>query len=193
MKRIAGWCLVLMIALSACQSTTKEGSGDNEMRIASEADSQVLIQKNEQLPSPRRTSSGLIGTSTVTLDWGAPAVKDRTIWGELVPWGEIWRAGANENTTISFDDAVVIRQDTIPAGKYGLFIIPQENEDWKVVLSEKNDSWGHFEYSKSEDILRTSVQPEKVDKLQERLVFEVTKDGVSFSWEYVTFTLPISA
>ena len=114
--------------------------------------------------SPRKQANGKIGTVAVEVDYGAPSVRDRVIWGELVPYGKIWRAGANENTTISFDSDVTIGKNSVPAGKYGLFIIPKKEGTWILVLSKKNDSWGSNKYSKDNDLLRMNIKPNIEDK-----------------------------
>ena len=92
--------------------------------------------------SPRKQVNGKIGETTVDVDYGAPSVRDRVIWGELVPYGKVWRAGANENTTISFDKDVTVGKNSVPAGKYGLFIIHKKDGAWTVIFSKKNDAWG---------------------------------------------------
>ena len=141
--------------------------------------------------SPRKQATGKVGTVTVDVDYGAPSVKGRTIWGELVPFEKVWRAGANENTTISFDTDVVIGETTVPAGKYGFFIIPNENDDWVIVLSSKNDAWGSNGYKQEDDILRLNVTPEFVDDLQEQLEYAVGDEGIQFAWENARFIIPI--
>ncbi|MFA5296772.1 MAG: DUF2911 domain-containing protein [Lutibacter sp.] len=141
--------------------------------------------------SPRKQATGKVGEVTVDVDYGAPSVKGRTIWGELVPYGEVWRAGANENTTISFDTDVAIGETTVPAGKYGFFIIPNEDADWVIILSSKNDAWGAFSYSESEDVLRLNVTPEFVDENQEQLNYTIGNEGIRFAWEKATFNIPI--
>src|SRR5210317_797179 len=101
--------------------------------------------------SPRKQASGQVGDVTVSIDYGAPSVKERVIWGGLEKYGKVWRAGANENTTIAFDKDVKIGKTAVPAGKYGFFIIPSENEDWVVIFNKKNDGWGAYSYNKDDD------------------------------------------
>lgn len=142
--------------------------------------------------SPRKQATGNIGSVAVEVDYGAPSVRDRVIWGELVPYGKVWRAGANENTTISFNKDVTVGSQKVPAGKYGLFIIPNEGEKWIVALSKKNDAWGSNGYSKENDLIRLKVSPKKGDKSVEQMAFHVDKKGVKFKWEKVSFLIPIS-
>ncbi|MGV8946405.1 MAG: DUF2911 domain-containing protein [Lutibacter sp.] len=140
--------------------------------------------------SPRKQATGKVGAVTVEVDYGAPSVKGRTIWGELVPFEKVWRAGANENTNISFDTDVVIGETTVPAAKYGFFIIPNDNADWVIILSSKNDAWGAFSYSEGEDVLRLNVTPEFVDENQEQLEYAVVDEGIQFAWEKVRLLIP---
>lgn len=142
--------------------------------------------------SPRKQATGKVGDVTVTVDYGAPSVKGRTIWGGLEKYGKVWRAGANENTTITFDKDVTIAGTAVPAGKYGFFIIPDENEDWIVILNKKNDSWGAYSYNKDEDLLRLTVPRKFVDENQEMLEFSIVEKGIKFAWEYARLLVPVN-
>lgn len=142
--------------------------------------------------SPRKEASGSIGDATVIVDYGAPSVKGRTIWGGLEKYGKVWRAGANENTTFSFDKDVKIGDKTVPAGKYGFFIIPNENKEWIIILNSKNDSWGANSYKQEEDILRLNIAPKFVNENQEMLEYTIGKKGVSFAWGKVRILIPIN-
>ena len=112
-----------------------------------------------------------LGADTdITIEYSRPGVKGRKIWGALVPYGMApgnqysknqpfpWRAGANENTTISFSKDVLIEGKPLPAGKYGLHMIPSENE-WVIIFSKNNSGWGSYGYNEEEDALRVTVQP----------------------------------
>ena len=141
--------------------------------------------------SPRKQANGQVGEVTVDVDYGAPSVRDRVIYGELVPYNKVWRAGANGNTTVSFDKDVTIGETDVPAGKYGLFIIPNKEDKWTVVLSKKNDAWGSNGYSKSNDLLRINLNAKMVEKNQEQLMFKIVEKGVKFAWEKARFVIPV--
>ncbi len=125
--------------------------------------------------SPHASVSQTIGITEITIDYHRPGVKGRKIWGELVPYGMApgaafnfnnefpWRAGANENTTISFSTDVTVEGTKIPAGKYGLHMIPSEN-DWILVLSKDNGAWGSFFYDEKNDQARIPVTPSPSDE-----------------------------
>ena len=179
----------MLLLLAGCSSDSDQ---DNTAEVVVlEVDSVALNAQNETLPSPRRTVSGKIGETTIIVDWGSPAVNNREIWGGLVPFDEIWRAGANENTTISFSTDVVVNGERVSAGKYGFFVIPSDSPDWTIILSSKNDAWGHFEYSKSEDVVRTLVRVENSSVFSERLQYEVLPDGILFSWADKQLLIPV--
>ncbi len=141
--------------------------------------------------SPRKNAKGTIGGAAIEIDYGAPSVKGRKIWGGLEKYGAVWRAGANENTTVSFDKDVKVGGQSLPAGKYGFFIIPNESGDWLVIFSKKNDAWGAYSYSESDDALRVSVQPEMVDDNQEELMYAVANEGILFAWEKARLSIPV--
>lgn len=143
--------------------------------------------------SPRETANGSVDGITISVDYGAPSVKARTIWGGLEPYGYVWRAGANENTTISFDKNVKIAGKNLAAGKYGFFIIPNEEGDWVAIFSTKNDAWGAKKYDEKEDALRVNIKPEFVSENQEKLNYSVTDNSIVFAWEKARLTIPVSA
>ena len=142
--------------------------------------------------SPRKESKGTIGNVSVAVDYSAPSVKGRTIWGGLEKYGKVWRAGADDNTTFSFDKEVTINGTKVPAGKYGFFIIPKENENWTVILNKKNDSWGAYSYDKSDDLLRLDITPNFVDENQEILTYTISDKGIEMAWEKARVFIPVN-
>src|ERR1700675_3029958 len=110
------------------------------------------------LASQRAEVSQRIGVTDITIRYHRPLANDRKVWGGLVPYGQVWRAGANINTTITFSDPVTIEGKPLAAGTYGLHMIPNENE-WTVIFSKNSTSWGSFTYKDSEDALRVNVKP----------------------------------
>jgi len=136
-----------------------------------------------------------IGITDITINYHRPLVKGRTIWGKVVPYGEVWRAGANENTTISFADAVTIEGQPLAKGTYGLHMIPGENE-WTVIFSKVHTAWGSFTYNQAEDALRVTVKPQATD-FHEALTYDfddVKADSAvaTLRWEKVAVPFHIS-
>jgi len=103
-----------------------------------------------------------IGITDITINYHRPLANGRQVWGKLVPYGQVWRAGANENTTITFSDPVSIEGQALDKGTYGLHMIPNENE-WTVIFSRNSTSWGAFTYKQDEDALRVTVKPQAAD------------------------------
>jgi tetratricopeptide (TPR) repeat protein len=99
-----------------------------------------------------------IGLTDITVNYHRPLVNGRQVFGKLVPYGEVWRAGANENTTITFTDPVTIEGQSLAEGTYGLHMIPGENQ-WTVIFSKMSTAWGSFSYKQDEDALRVTVRP----------------------------------
>ena len=112
--------------------------------------------------SQRAEVSQKIGVTNITIKYHRPLVNDRKIWGGLVPYGQVWRAGANFNTMISFTDPVTIEGQPLAAGTYGLHMIPNADE-WTIIFSKNSTSWGSFTYDQAEDALRVNVKPATSD------------------------------
>jgi hypothetical protein len=137
-------------------------------------------------PSPAASVSQTIGVSDVTVTYHRPAVRGREIWGKLVPFGEVWRAGANECTTIAFSDDVMIGDAKVPAGKYSFFVIPARDE-WTLVLNKNTSLWGSIGYKDSEDLVRWKAKPESAE-MTEWLTYSIVPEGkdsgiVTMQWE----------
>ena len=110
------------------------------------------------LQSQSAEVSQTIGITDIAIKYHRPLVNDRKIWDGLAPYGKVWRAGANINTTISFSDPVTIEGQPLDKGTYGLHVIPNI-EEWTVIFSKNSTSWGSFTYDQSEDALRVTVTP----------------------------------
>ncbi len=148
-------------------------------------------------PSPKASLAQTVGVTEISIHYSRPGVKGRTVWGELVPYGEVWRTGANENTTITFSTPVKIGGTELPAGTYGLQTIPAQDQ-WTVIFSKDAELWGAFEYKQEHDALRIQVKPRPAPEPLERMRFtidEVTDSSaeVVIAWEKleVPFTVEV--
>ncbi|MDN5202635.1 DUF2911 domain-containing protein [Fulvivirgaceae bacterium BMA10] len=142
--------------------------------------------------SPRKNAIGTIDGVEVTIDYGSPSVKGREIWGGLEPYGKVWRAGANEATTIEFSGNVIIDSESIPAGKYAFFIVPNENANWEIIFNKTWDQWGAYDYDQSQDQLRLNIEPDWSNDIQEELIYEINENTIHFAWEKVRIDIPVS-
>ena len=126
--------------------------------------SQVLLAQNLVIPrgSPKASISQFIGVCNVIVEYSRPSVRDRKILGNLVPYDKVWRAGANEATKISFNHSVIIQGNEIPAGTYGLFMIPKKDK-WIVILNKDAEQWGAYNYNSQDDIVRFDLNQGKSD------------------------------
>lgn len=170
----------------------------------------VIAQDAKPRKSPKASVTQRIGADTdIVIDYSRPAVKGRTIWGDLVPYGMYpgnkyskekpfpWRAGANENTTIAFNNDVMIEGKKIAAGKYSIHMIASEKE-FKIMFNKKSDLWGSYAYNPDEDALVVTVKPVKSEHT-EWLEFdfdELSDNGATayLSWEKlkVPFTIALA-
>jgi len=134
----------------------------------------AAVGQSTQLNLPRdsqgATVAQRIGITDVTIKYSRPLVKKRQIWDKVVPYGQVWRAGANENTVITFTDPVTVEGKALDRGTYGLHMIPGKDE-WVVIFSKTNTAWGSFTYKESEDALRVSVKPQAAE-FQEALSYD---------------------
>jgi hypothetical protein len=139
-------------------------------------------QDKQSRPSPAAKATGKAGKATITIDYSSPAVKGRKVYGDLVPFGKIWRAGANEATIFEVDNDVKIEGQALAKGKYGLFTIPGESE-WTIVFNKTWNQWGSYRYKQEEDVLRVKVASQKTAKMVENLTYSVENGKVYLRWE----------
>jgi tetratricopeptide (TPR) repeat protein len=136
-----------------------------------------------------------IGITDITINYHRPLANGRQIWGKVVPYGQVWRAGANENTTITFTDPVTIEGQPLDKGTYGLHMIPGENQ-WTVIFSKVSTAWGSFSYKQDEDALRVTVKPQPAE-LHNALTYDfddVKPDStvVTLSWDKVAVPFKVA-
>lgn len=140
------------------------------------------LSAQEKRKSPKVEVSETIGETKVAINYGQPSMREREIFGALVPYGKVWRTGANEATTIEFSNAVSISGKEVPAGKYALFTIPNESS-WTIILNSVSDQWGAYNYNASKDVLRFDVKPTPT-KATEAFTITVSSGGsVEMKWE----------
>jgi hypothetical protein len=149
----------------------------------------TVFAQQIQMPqaSPSAKIAQQVGLSNVTADYSRPSTKGRKIFGELVPFGQVWRAGANGATLLTFSTAVVISGKNVPAGQYALYAIPNKSE-WTMILSKNTELWGAIGYNESDDLLRFNVTPNKLSRNYETMEIafaDMTDTGANLSikWE----------
>lgn len=151
MKSLTTLFLTFLIMGFMSLSATAQERGNDEARV-----------------SPNATVSQTIGTTEVLVTYGRPGVRDRDIFGGLVPFGEVWRTGANESTVMVLSDDVMIEGEEVPEGTYSIYTIPGEDE-WTVIINE-NSSWG-TQYDESMDFVRVTVEPEESFNVEQMMIY----------------------
>ena len=149
------------------------------------------VPLNLPQPSPAALVNQEVGSTEIEIRYHRPAVNGRKIWGGLVPYDQVWRAGANENTTIRFSSPVSVEGKSLAAGTYGLHMIPAEKE-WTIAFSNVNTAWGSFTYDPKEDALRVTVSPRNAD-FEERLSYrfdDPTDKSVTVSLHWEKLAVP---
>ena len=148
-------------------------------------------------PSPGQTLKQDFGLSSIELSYSRPGIKGRKIFGDLVPYGKVWRTGANNATTITFGEEVIIGDKKLPAGKYGLVTIP-DKDNWTVIITKQLDVTGPTDYKQESDAVRVSLKPMKLDETIETFTMQFAniKPGscdLRMMWDNTRVTLPIKA
>ena len=149
---------------------------------------QAQNNKKDLRISPKAAVIQTVGFTEVRIDYNRPGVKKREIWGKLVPYDAVWRAGANEATKITFSTDVVIEGKKLKKGSYSFFVIPGKSQ-WTLIFNKVADQWGAFEYNESEDALRVKVKTEKAT-WQEWLSYTINKTSdssavIRLEWEKI--------
>ncbi|MGK7388996.1 MAG: DUF2911 domain-containing protein [Candidatus Cyclobacteriaceae bacterium M2_1C_046] len=142
---------------------------------------QVEAQKKQKSPPVKVEKK--VGDANLVINYFSPSARERKIMGGLVPYGKVWRTGANNATVFEVDKDIKVEGQTLPKGKYALFTIPGENE-WTIIFNKKHDQWGAFNYNQEDDALRVKVKPEKTSEHIESFKIDVDdKDNVFLGWE----------
>lgn len=166
--RLIAFCGIVFTYITSCSSSNKE-----------------------KRPSPYAIDSTSINGSKVSIAYSSPGVKKRKIWGDLVPYGNMWRTGANEATIFETELDLFLDGQKIEKGKYAVFTIP-ENQKWTIIFNKDWNQWGAYNYDTENDALRLTLHPEFVEDLQERMKFSFENQQLIFHWEYLKLSIDIS-
>ncbi|MFK8038570.1 MAG: DUF2911 domain-containing protein [Crocinitomicaceae bacterium] len=191
--------LGLLLVLTACgpnEETSDVQTIDSALITQEVTETETLPEKKKP-KSPRMQSVNQVGGVDVMIDYGSPFVKGRTIWGELVPFNKVWRAGANETTKLVLADKISIEGKSVNAGTYGVLIIPKTEGDWTIILNEAWDYdlhgiWGSNGYDETKDVMRFEVTPTFKEDIQESLTFTVESNELTFAWGYARFSMSLA-
>lgn len=177
--------MLITMVMVACGGSKEESSEKMDSMEVSES------SEAESRPSPLEIKEGQIAGKAFKVQYGSPAVKGRTVWGDLVPYNVVWRTGANEATYVDLSEDMTVEGQSLKAGKYSLFTIPKESGAWTVIFNSEWDlEHGHFQYDEKQDVLRVEVTPSWEESSQERLAIDIEEPGLVIRWEKLK--LPIS-
>lgn len=152
-------------------------------------------QYNIPAVSPRQTVEQQFSVTKISIEYGRPAVKGRKIFGELVPFGQVWRAGANEATRITFGQEVLFGGQKVKKGTYALYVVPQEKE-WKIILNRGVNNWGAYTYDAKDDVASTTVPVKMMNEKMERFTInfeDITDEKLNLvlEWDKARADVPV--
>jgi hypothetical protein len=178
--------LLFLLALVACgpgNQSSEETSGEEiTSAVVLSGENFEVIMLDAEASSPRKEMRGTIAGVPVTINYGSPAVKGRTVWGSLVDYDQIWRTGANAATTIEFEGDVTIEGQSLLAGKYALFTIPG-TESWQIIFNTVSDQWGAGSYDEANNAAVVTVVAQEREDLIENLEFTINGNAIVLHWE----------
>ncbi|SCY11444.1 DUF2911 domain-containing protein [Flavobacterium caeni] len=144
----------------------------------------------QEKKSPATVAKGAVNGAEITIHYSSPSVKGREIWGKLVPFGKVWRAGADEATTLETSKEILFGGQKLPAGKYAFFVIPEKDQA-TIILNKEHKQWGAYDYDQSKDQLRVRVKPQAKSDSTEKLTYLINKDNITLAWEKWNLVVPV--
>ncbi|MEO8035833.1 MAG: DUF2911 domain-containing protein [Acidobacteriota bacterium] len=163
------------------------------MATAAFAQHDMKTTDKKPLSPPAKTQATLNGKA-ITIDYSAPSKRNRPIMGTLVPYGKVWRTGANSATSLKTEGSIEIGTLVVPAGSYTLYTLPGE-KDWTLIVNKQTGQWG-TEYDEKQDLGRVTMNVSKLDKPVETFVIDLKPTGnkavLSLKWENTEASVPVS-
>jgi hypothetical protein len=188
MKTLFTLLIAVAIFFSSCEpkKTTNEHQHDTNATATTKTDT-----TKKSIPKEEHAQ---IGNAHVMIHYHAPGVRGRTIWGGLVPYGEVWVTGAHSATTFEVDKTFSVAGKEIPAGKYAIFTIPGQDK-WTIIINKNWEQHLADEYDQKEDVVRLEVTPKQTAENQERLKYSIipkdeTNGSISIHWEKIKVSMP---
>jgi hypothetical protein len=199
----------LCLLLASCGTTTDPG-----VATETETDTTAVEQPQSAIPSqpmpdkgfvvnivdatiksPRKELVGKAGDVSLVINYGSPAVNDRVIYGDLVPYNKVWRTGANEATTITFPQDVMVGEANkkLAAGTYSLFTMPSSREEWTVIFNKVADQWGAYDYEEASDAVRIKGSSKPAATKAERMEFALDGNAVQLMWDDLVVMFPVAS
>jgi hypothetical protein len=180
----------LSLLIVACKNNKQNQPGDPHQSHKMEE----TTSGSKKTLSPHKYAMAMIGDAHIHIDYSAPSVRGRIIYGGLLAYGEVWQSGAHNATWLETNKDIILNENLLKAGKYGLFTIPNSDK-WTIIFNKNWNQHGKDDYDENDDVLRFDVTPEISDEITEQLIYQVEKlndkEGViSLSWEKVSVSFP---
>ena len=180
----------LSLLFFACKNNKQNQSGDQHQNHKMEE----TTSNSKKTQSPHKYAMAMIADAHIHIDYSAPSVKGRIIYGGLLAYGEIWQSGAHNATWIETNKDIIVNKNLLKAGKYGFFTIPNKDK-WTIIFNKNWNQHGKDDYNENDDVLRIDVTPEISEEITEQLIYQVEKlndkEGIiSLSWEKVSVSFP---
>jgi hypothetical protein len=184
MKTLLGTLLIAILSTNCIAQNT-----NNQTHNHSEKMNEKEVVTKKKVLSPHTETMAMIGDAHIHIDYSSPGVRGRIIFGGLVGYNTIWQAGAHKATWIETNKDLIIDGKTLPAGKYGFFTIPS-NDEWTIMINKNWDQHGKDEYDEKEDVIRFNVKSILSETTIEHLEYKVkkisdTEGSISLAWEKV--------
>lgn len=185
-------CFFSLLLLSSCKDKAKDAQ---EIEAIEAVEEPTTAEPSKKKPlSPHTAAMGMIGDAHIHFDYSSPGVRERVVFGGLLPYDAVWQAGAHRATWMETNKDLSIDGKTLKAGKYGFFVIPN-TEEWTVIFNSNWDQHGKDDYDEKDDVLRFKVTPQISDEIVEHLTYTVSKNTdtsgtIMLAWEKVAISFP---
>lgn len=187
--------LLLSTLTIGCKNNQKGSTTENIQVQVERKDDKKTEKKKKKVLSPHTSTMAMIGDAHIHIDYSSPGVRNRIVFGGLLPYDMVWQAGAHNATWFETNKDLTIDGKILKTGKYGFFVIPSK-EQWTIIFNTNWDQHGKDEYDTKEDVIRFVVTPTISENVTEHLEYKVTntrenEGSVSLSWEKITVSFPI--
>lgn len=185
------YLVFLSLSIIACKNNKQNQSGDQHQNHNMEDTG----SSSKKTLSPHKFAMAMIGDAHIHIDYSAPSVRGRIIYGGLLAYGKVWQSGAHNATWLETNKDIILNKNLLKAGKYGLFTIPNKDK-WTIIFNKNWNQHGKDNYDENDDVLKFDVSPEISDEITEQLIYQVEKlndkEGIiSLSWDKVSVSFPV--
>lgn len=188
--------ILCLLLLASCKENTEQEIALENIEEIEQESTTAAAPLNKKPLSPHTSTMAMVGDAHIHFDYSSPGVRDRIVFGGLLPYDAVWQAGAHNATWMETNKDLKIAGKELKAGKYGFFVIPNK-EEWTVIFNTNWDQHGKDDYNEKDDVLRFKVRPKISEVIQEHLEYNVIKTSetsgtIGLSWEKVTIKFPFT-